>query len=113
MDLIYLLSFGREVYHRMTDICIASLRGPGRFSGDILVVTDGSYVTSRPDVDVCDASGLLNSYVCSVGDQIVPYASNANTVSSDQGPVGSDDAVRAVLIKGMKSLAAPLIDHTR
>jgi hypothetical protein len=42
--LIYLLSFGPRVYAEMTALCIRSLRGAGRYTGDIAVLTDGSFV---------------------------------------------------------------------
>lgn len=59
-DLVYSLCFGGPVYCRMTELCVESLRGPGGFSGDIVVFSDGSFLTDRISMS-CSVIGQRRS----------------------------------------------------
>jgi hypothetical protein len=48
--LIYFLCFGSRVYAEMTALCIRSLRSAGRYTGDIVVLTDGSFTSHAAGV---------------------------------------------------------------
>jgi hypothetical protein len=50
--LVYLACFSNPVYAEATRLCIASLRGPGRYRGDIAVLTDGTFPEGAPGVTV-------------------------------------------------------------
>jgi len=116
-NLIYLLCFGDSEYRRMTELCIESLRGPGRFSGDIMVFTDGCYITSRPDVIVYDASHIIERYVETIQDTVestaVSQGAVDNSVAWHEHQMDAAAAIRKAAIKALKPELAFVIDHTR
>jgi len=50
--LVYLACFRDPVYVEAARLCIASLRGPGRYDGDIAVLSDGSFPEGTPGVTI-------------------------------------------------------------
>ena len=116
-NLIYLLCFGDPEYRRMTELCIESLRGPGRFTGDIMVCTDGTFTTTRSDVVVYDASHIIDDYVRTIQDtaEATTVAAGAvdNSVAWHEHRVDAAADIRKAAIKAMKPELADVIDHTR
>jgi hypothetical protein len=63
--LVYLLCFGPRVYAEMTALCIRSLRGAGRYAGDIAVLGDGNFAArdrGDPGVRVVDVGSIGNPF---------------------------------------------------
>jgi len=116
-DLIYLLCFGDPEYRRMTELCVESLRGPGRFTGDIMVFTDGSYTTERPDIIVRDATPVIDRCVAAIQDVVESTAVSVgavdNAVAWHEHRVDAAAATRKAAIKALKPELATVIDHTR
>jgi hypothetical protein len=50
--LVYLACFADPVYAEAARLCIASLRGPGRYRGDVAVLTDGTFPEGAPGTTV-------------------------------------------------------------
>jgi hypothetical protein len=65
--LVYLACFSDPVYAEAARLCITSLRGSGRYRGDIAVLTDGVFPEGTPGVTVHrlpatrDAFGIRNA----------------------------------------------------
>jgi hypothetical protein len=56
--LVYLVCFGGDAYREMAELCIDSLRTWGRYEGDILVFTDGSFRAAGQGVGVVEVGRL-------------------------------------------------------
>jgi hypothetical protein len=94
-DLIYLLCFGDDSYRRMTELCIESLRVWGRFEGDILVFTDGSYRRPPPGVDVIEVPPLDDQFAIKsfkpFASRMIPSERYAHVAVMDADMVAVDD----------------------
>jgi hypothetical protein len=93
--LIYLVCSGGETYRRMANLCIESLRVWGRFDGDIVVFTDGSYRAPPVGVETIEVDKLESRFeiMCSKPRfaQLIPAERYAQVAVIDADMVAVDD----------------------
>ncbi len=119
--LIYLLSFGSRLYADMTALCIRSLRTAGRYTGDIAVLTDGSFVARGADVSAIRvgaprggvaikcAKSLAPLWLDPGGHDRVAVMDTDMIAVADVAPLlaGDDDRVRGMVEEPFNTMLAP------
>ena len=60
--LVYTGCYGDPAYAEMTRLLVASLRGPGRYGGEIAVLTDGAFEENGQDVRIVRDDGAHDAF---------------------------------------------------